>query len=196
MGSMIDAQDLRELLPSVLDAPPSPLPPPDTRLAAVLVPVLVAAPEPRLIFTRRQDNLSRHPGEISFPGGLADEGEDPRVAALREVKEELGIAPHHVDLVGALPAVHTRVTGILIVPFVGLLEQDPALTPNAAEIAEVLEFPLRQLVERGAEVDWEWQGTRFPTFAYDMDGQVIWGATARILQSFVEALDRVRAEEG
>ena len=196
MGRMLDAEDLRTVLPSVLEPHPEPVAPPGTRLAAVLVPVLVAAPEPRMVFTRRTPTMSRHAGEISFPGGLADEGEDLRAAALREAHEELGIAPHSVRLQGALPPVHTHVSGILIVPFVGLLDEDPALTPNAAEIADVLEFPLRELVDRGGETEWEWEGRRFPTYVYDMGANVIWGATARILQSFVLALRGVQAREG
>ena len=170
--------------------------PPGTRLASVLVPILTAAPEPRLVFTRRTDTLTRHPGEISFPGGLADEGESLAQAALREAEEELGLAPDDVVLVGALPPVHTRVTGILIVPFVGLLRVDPRYTPNAAEIADVLEFPLADLVAAGALEEWEWEGRLFETHVFDMSGHVIWGATARILASFIELLEPAPATEG
>jgi 8-oxo-dGTP pyrophosphatase MutT (NUDIX family) len=170
--------------------------PPGTRLASVLVPILTAAPEPRLVFTRRTDTLTRHPGEISFPGGLADEGESLAQAALREAEEELGLAPDDVELVGALPPVHTRVTGILIVPFVGLLRVDPRFTPNPAEIADVLEFPLAHLVAAGALEEWEWEGRMFETHVFDMSGHVIWGATARILASFIELLETAPIPEG
>jgi 8-oxo-dGTP pyrophosphatase MutT (NUDIX family) len=193
----MDAADrIRELLALSLDARPSPRLPPDTRAAAVLVPILTAAPEPRLVFTRRTDTLSRHAGEISFPGGLADEGEDLAEAALREAREELGLASSEVELLGALPPVHTRVSGILIVPFVGLVGKDPRLTPNAGEIAEVLEYPLARLRAAGAETELEWGGERFQTFAYNMGEQLIWGATARILWSFLDLLERAGAASG
>jgi 8-oxo-dGTP pyrophosphatase MutT (NUDIX family) len=185
---MYSSQDLREMLPLVLHSAPHVELPPGASLASVLVPVLVSSPDPRLVFTRRTDTLSRHAGEISFPGGLADQGEDPASAALREAEEELGLPPGDVELVGTLSAVHTHVSGILIVPFVGLLGKDPRFTPNAYEIADVLEFRLADLVARGAEANFEHEGSTFRTYVYDLDGQVIWGATARILWSFIELL--------
>ncbi len=160
------------------------------RPAAVLVPVLVAGPEPRLVFTRRTEHLSRHAGEISFPGGLADAGEDLAATALREAEEELGLVPDDVELLAALPAVHTHVSAILVVPFVGLLLRDPAFTPNPAEIAEVLEYPLARLADVGETRWFEREGLRFPTPVYELDGAVIWGATGRILDTFFHALGR------
>ncbi|TML01739.1 MAG: CoA pyrophosphatase [Actinobacteria bacterium] len=188
MGGM-DPQELRDRLRILLNPAPSVALPPRTSPAAVLVPVLGAAPELRVVFTKRTDTLSRHPGEISFPGGLADPGEELAATALREAQEELGLAPADVELVGALPPVHTNVTGILIVPFVGFLWRDPLFTPNAAEIAGVLEFPLATLIKVGRLQEFRYDGRRFETHIYEMDGGLIWGATGRILASFIEAVD-------
>jgi len=154
----------------------------------VLIPILASTADPRLVFTRRSDSLSRHAGEISFPGGLVDPGESLAAAALREAEEELGIAPDDVELLGALEPVHTRVTGVLIVPFVGLLGRDPRYTPNAAEIAEVLEYPLADLAAHAEVREFEHEGRWFQTNVFDMDGIVIWGATGHILQTFLDVL--------
>src|SRR6266540_2954797 len=152
---MYSSKELRATLPPLLARSPRVRLPPDSSLASVLVPIVVSTPAPRVVFTKRTDTLSRHAGEISFPGGLADEGEAAASAALREAEEELGLAPADVEVVGSLPPVHTRVTGILIVPFVGFLENDPRFTPNADEIADVLEFPLVDLMGHGAESEFE-----------------------------------------
>jgi 8-oxo-dGTP pyrophosphatase MutT (NUDIX family) len=183
---MYPPERFREIVRRLLDPVPNEFPARDEVLAAVLVPVLAAAPELRLVFTKRTDTMSRHAGEISFPGGLADEGEPPAATALREAEEELGLEPSEVELLGALPAVHTHVSGIMIVPFVGMLWRDPAFTPNAGEIDQVLEFSLRDLALAGGEEELEHEGQRFHTFVYDMNGHVIWGATARILWSFID----------
>jgi 8-oxo-dGTP pyrophosphatase MutT (NUDIX family) len=186
----MDRADLLRLkLPSHLERDPRPTVPAGTSLGAVLVPVLVGAAGPRLVFTRRSDRLSRHAGEISFPGGLVDPGEDPLAAALREAREELGLPPADVEVLGALPPVHTVVTGVLIVPFVALVRGEPSFRPNA-EIAEVLEFPLAALDGAGAERELERGGRRFTSYVFDMDGPVIWGATARILWTFLETARR------
>ena len=90
---------------------------------------------------------------------------------------------------GALEPVHTHVTGMLIVPFVGLLWQDPQFTPNEAEIAEVLEFSLADLARTWALKELQFEGRSFETNLFDMDGHVIWGATARILRSFLDLVE-------
>lgn len=195
---MYPSQAFRDTLAEVLEAAPElpSTPDPEARPAAVLVPVLMSGPEPRLVFTRRTDTLSRHAGEISFPGGLADPGEDLAAAALREAEEELGLSGEDVELIGALPSVHTHVSGILIVPFVGLLAVDPRFTPNPAEIAEVLEFPLSALAAAARDEWLEFEGRRFLTHMFPMDGQVIWGATGRILRSLLDRLPELSVGKG
>ncbi|HEY3209690.1 MAG TPA: CoA pyrophosphatase [Actinomycetota bacterium] len=190
------SRELRRIVPGLLDQATNDALPANTSLAAVLVPILVATADPRVVFTRRTETLSRHAGEISFPGGLAEEGEDAASAALRETEEELGLAPSDVELAGSLPRVHTRVTGILIVPYVGFLARDPRFTPNADEIADVLEFRLADLVAHGAESEFEHEGRTFQTHVYEVDGHVIWGATARILWSLIELLEGADGRDG
>jgi 8-oxo-dGTP pyrophosphatase MutT (NUDIX family) len=180
--------DLRPRLRAALDPAPRPEPGPGDRLAAVLVP-LVRRGEVRAVFTRRTEHLPRHAGEISFPGGLVDDA-DPDLAttALREFAEELGVPPERVEVLGALPPVHTTVSGILVVPFVGMVGRAPAFVPSEEEIAEVLEFPLAALAAAEAEVTWPVGDHVYRGFAYEMPGATIWGLTARVLHELLEVL--------
>jgi 8-oxo-dGTP pyrophosphatase MutT (NUDIX family) len=185
---MVPVAQLREALRAALDQDPKPTPGPSDRLAAVMAP-FVEAPEPSIVFTVRSNDLSRHAGEISFPGGLQDPGETLPETALREVFEEIGLDPAETELVGALPAVHTFVSGILVVPFVGMLASPPVFTVSDEEIQEVLTFSVARLaaVERTVEIAREggrvWQG-----FAYELDGHTIWGATGWMLHSLLEVV--------
>jgi 8-oxo-dGTP pyrophosphatase MutT (NUDIX family) len=155
--------------------------------AAVLVPLYR---EPlTAVFTERRADLRRHAGEISFPGGRQDEpDEDLRRTALREAEEEIGLDPAGVELVGALPPVGTFVTGYRIFPFVGLIEPGQAWRPQASEVATVLEFELAELV-RGHEMQrLIRKGVPIKTPTYTVDGHLVWGATARIVQSLLERI--------
>ena len=185
---MLHTPSLEEVLRSALDPSPAHAPAPGDRLAAVLAPV-VESPGPSLIFTVRSDALSRHPGEVSFPGGLVDEGESLADAARREAFEEIGLDPALPRLVGALPAVHTYVSAILVVPFVGLLGSPPDLFAAEAEIKEIIRVDLTRLdaVEEPMELpradDTPWKG-----WAYPVDDHMIWGATGLMVHSFLEVL--------
>jgi len=185
---MVHAPPLQDVLRAALDPAPALAPAPGGRLAAVLAPV-VEEPAPSLIFTVRSDALSRHPGEVSFPGGLVDEGETPDEAARREAFEEIGLDPSLPRLVGALPAVHTYVSAILVVPFVGLLRDEPDLFAAEAEIKEIVRVPLARLA--AAEEPMELprgDGTVWHGWSYPVDGHTIWGATGLMLRSFLEIL--------
>ncbi len=177
---------LRSLLADTLDPEPRSQPGPGEHLAAVLVPI-VEGQDPWVVFTRRTDELPRHAGEISFPGGLRHDGDaTSRDTALRETEEELGLSPSDVDVLGALPPVHTFVSGILIVPFVGMLPPRPIFAPNAGEIAEVLQYPLAGLADAEREVELPRGDHVYRGFAYEMQDNTIWGATAFILHSLIE----------
>jgi 8-oxo-dGTP pyrophosphatase MutT (NUDIX family) len=180
------SEDLRARLSRRLRQAPAPQPDPGDRLAAVLVPIVRGA-EPSLVFTVRTERLSRHAGEISFPGGLHDIGDDDLVAtALRESHEELGLNPARVDVLGALEPVHTTVSAILVVPVVGMFDPGPEFVPNEWEIAEVLELPIARLAPAEAAVEWQLAEGTYTGFAYEVDGYTIWGMTARILSEFLE----------
>jgi 8-oxo-dGTP pyrophosphatase MutT (NUDIX family) len=185
---LVPATDLRAAFRVALDADPTPEPGPGDRLAAVLAP-LVERPEPSLVFTVRSIDLSRHAGEISFPGGLQDPGETLPETALRETWEEIGLDPVAVELVGALPPVHTSVSGILVVPFVGVMERAPMFTPSDGEIDEVLTFTVARLAAAEREVEIPRDGGRvWRGFAYELDGHTIWGATGWMLHTMLEVV--------
>jgi 8-oxo-dGTP pyrophosphatase MutT (NUDIX family) len=180
--------DATASLAAALDQEPSPSPGPDDRLAAVLAPI-VLEPEPSLVFTVRSAALSRHAGEISFPGGLQDPGETLAETALRETHEEIGLEPTLPRLLGALPPVHTFVSSILVVPFVGTLDTAPVFTVNEEEIDDVLTFDIARLAGAERAVSYERPGGRaWRGFVYELGGHTVWGATGWMLHMLLEAI--------
>jgi 8-oxo-dGTP pyrophosphatase MutT (NUDIX family) len=157
--------------------------------AAVLVALYQLDGEIHVVFTRRREDLRRHPGEVSFPGGRREPDDADLVAtALRETHEEIGLAPDAVRIAGALRPTPTIATGYAIYPFVGVIEPAMRWTISPAEVASVLELTLsdlragyarRRLLRRGLPV-------RTDTFV--VGDELIWGATARILQDLLERI--------
>jgi 8-oxo-dGTP pyrophosphatase MutT (NUDIX family) len=159
--------------------------------AAVLLPLFGWPEDPGLIFTERRADLRRHAGEISFPGGRQDEGDaDFAATALREAEEEIGLAPVAVEVVGALPPTATFATGYRIYPFVGLIPHPAGLDlePSPDEVETVLTHSLSVLRESYAMRRLVRGGVPIHTPTYEVEGRMIWGATARILG---ELLDRL-----
>jgi 8-oxo-dGTP pyrophosphatase MutT (NUDIX family) len=154
--------------------------------AAVLVPLYLSDGAVHAVFTKRRDDMRRHAGEISFPGGRQDEDEDLRRTALRESEEEIGLDSGDVELVGALQPTPTIATNYAVYPFVGLIEPGRTWRPSAAEVAEVLEFPLRRLRAGYARRRLLRRGVPFRTDVYCVDDHLIWGATARIVADLLE----------
>jgi 8-oxo-dGTP pyrophosphatase MutT (NUDIX family) len=156
--------------------------------AAVLIPVYEDQQRLVAVFTRRNTDLRRHAGEISFPGGRRDEGEDLRATALREAHEEIGLSPDKVEMVGALPPVSTVVTNYVIYPFVGLIEPGGTFEPNPLEVDAVVELALPDLVKGFERRRLIRRGVPIKTDTYTVDGNFIWGATARIVGTLLERL--------
>lgn len=162
--------------------------------AAVLVPLFERDGGLVAVFTERRHDLSRHAGEISFPGGRQDEpGEDLRTTALRESWEEVGLARDDVELVGALPPVGTFVTGYRVFPFVGSIEPGHTWVPQESEVEKVLEMSLADLVAGHEMKRLVRKGVPIKTPTYTVDGTLVWGATARIVQHLLERLGPVLA---
>lgn len=182
---------LREGLPRVLLAADEAvtLDVPGRTDAAVLVPIYVRRGQLHLVFTKRRDDMRRHPGEISFPGGRREEHErDLWTTALREAEEEIGLPASAVAIIGALQPTPTIATGYAVYPFVGLIEATRDWVPSAGEVAEVLELPLTALVEGYGRRRLLRRGLPIRTDTYVVGDDLIWGATARILADLIDRL--------
>jgi 8-oxo-dGTP pyrophosphatase MutT (NUDIX family) len=167
-----------------------------TRPSAVLVLLYPRGGEPHLVLTRRTPHLAQHSGQISLPGGRIDPLDfSAAEAALRETREELGVATDDLELLGPLMArydppepYYVQASNSIVVPFVAFSPSKLTFVPNPAEVAEVIELPLRHLLEVSSvdEENWllrgEWRRIGF----YRFGPYKIWGATARILRQVVE----------
>lgn len=158
--------------------------------AGVLIPIFVDAGDLHLVFTLRRDDLRRHPGEISFPGGRRDpEDPDLLATALREAHEEIGLAADAVEVIGALQPTSTFVTSYSIYPFVGLVPAGSRWTAQATEVAEVIELPLAALAAGYGRRRITRRGMPIRTDTYVVGDHLIWGATARILADLIERVN-------
>jgi 8-oxo-dGTP pyrophosphatase MutT (NUDIX family) len=141
--------------------------------------------------TVRRADLRAHAGEVSLPGGAIDPGEGAEEAALREAWEEVGLSPQAVRIVGMLDEVWIPVSNFEMRPFVGTVAARPALVPHDAEVASIVELPLRLLwdPEVAADDEFEVRGLRIRAGIYRFGGVRIWGATAITLGMLARVLD-------
>jgi len=196
--------------------PPRALAIPGFRPAAVMVPLLARREGPTLLFTRRTETVPHHKGEISFPGGGREEGEDAAQAALREAEEEVGLVPARSEIIGALDDLPS-IARYVVTPVVAAVREPPeAFRAAAFEVSEPFEVPLARLLDPAIRRASLWDPKRLPpeasgilasrvafedvdpqtgfwrVWSFETDaGRVVWGLTARILADLV---DRAFAE--
>jgi 8-oxo-dGTP pyrophosphatase MutT (NUDIX family) len=159
--------------------------------AAVLVPV-VDRPEPTVILTERPKTMRKHPGQISFPGGRIEAGEDAVAAALREAEEEIGLPRNRVEVIGTADR-YVTVTGFEVIPVVGVLPPDLPLAAHPGEVADMFEAPLHFLLDPGRQVERtvEWKGRERTYYEVEWQGRRIWGATAAMIVNLSRRLELV-----
>ncbi|MDJ0812551.1 MAG: CoA pyrophosphatase [Woeseiaceae bacterium] len=168
------------------------------KIAATLKPAGVLIPVRRhdtgltVLLTKRSADLKHHAGQVSFPGGRMEETDaDIEVTALRETREEVGIAEEHVAIIGYLETMPT-VTGYAVTPVVGLLDGLVDLEIDRTEVEYTFEVPLSFLLDPANQrlVQREWQGLSFSMVEFHFDGQRIWGATAQMLMRFINIINK------
>jgi 8-oxo-dGTP pyrophosphatase MutT (NUDIX family) len=164
------------------------------KCAAVLIPFAWFNDEWQLVFTRRTDTVEHHKGQVSFPGGACDDDESmPEATALREAKEEIGLDPADVHILGRLNAVVT-ITGYRVTPVVGVMPWPYPVRPAPEEVKRVFSIPLQWLAEQD---NWEehpftpdGMSRSFPVVIYrEYDGEVLWGASARMMLNLLSVLE-------
>ncbi len=167
-----------------LDALPAVGHPPDAR-AAVLVPLYQDAGDVRVVLTKRPDWMRTHPGDVVFPGGRMEDGEDPVATALREACEEIGLPEDAVlDIIGGLSPRTTRNRSLPIVPVVARIDRPLELYPDPSEVDVIIEPRLADLLDDSQWRRSEWYGD--PLWFYEFDEGTLWGATAIMVRELLE----------
>ena len=159
--------------------------------AAVLLPLYKKQGEYHILLTRRTQKVEHHKGQISFPGGARQEDDEGLMdTALRETFEEIGVCPEDVEVLGELDNMGTLTSNYLVTPFVGIIPYPYELRVNCDEIDELVEVPLSALADKRnhREEVYVIEGIKFKATMFDYRGHVIWGATARILEQFLDLL--------
>jgi len=159
------------------------------KCAAVLVPLVWHDEEWHLLYTRRTDKVESHKGQVSFPGGACDDGETtPEQTALREAEEEIGINPKDVKVLGRLANMIT-ITYFRVTPVVGVVKWPTVFRVGEHEVARVFTIPLGWLANPSNRWQFERSDLKRSLIAYHpYDGELLWGATARMTVDFLNIL--------
>ena len=160
--------------------------------AAVLVPIVDDGGPLRLLLTRRTEDLPTHAGQVAFPGGLFEPGDDdPAQTALREAEEEIGLPKAAVEVLGLLDDFPTRTESVAVTPVVGVLRRVPPLHARAAEVARIFDIPVAEMMQADR---WTWReesrgDTRLRVYYFLHEGETLWGLSARIVLHLLEVSD-------
>ena len=159
-----------------------------TKPAAVLVPIVLRA-EPMVLLTQRHADLSKHAGQIAFPGGRLDAGETALQAALRETFEETGLAPEFVQPLGYLDG-YLTITHYIVTPVVALVREGFSLQAAPQEVDDIFEVPLSFLmnVQNRQTQSREWKGMTRHFYVFPHGDRYIWGATAGMIKNLYDRL--------
>ena len=167
--------------------------------SAVLIPIYYREGRYYILFTKRTDKVKEHKGQISFPGGAYEDGDGSLInTALRESAEEIGLMAKDVEILGELDDTVTRTSGYIISPFVAYIPWPYQFKVAEEEIEEIIEVPVSTLLDKSClrqETEIE-DGKTVASFFYHCYGHVIWGATARILNQFLDILVRATESAG
>ena len=166
------------------------------QLSAVLLPIYRQQDEYYLVFTKRTEQVMTHKGQISFPGGVQEGDETLLDTALRECAEEIGLVADKVTILGRLDDTITQTSHYVISPFVGVIPWRHKFRVNTKEIEEIIEVPISALQNKSClrEETEIINGEVVTSYFYHYQGKVIWGATARILNQFLDILIHVMEE--
>ena len=168
---------------------------PDAELAPAAVLVAITdRPEPGVHFTLRREHLRAHAGQVAFPGGRLDPGENVVTAALREAEEEIGLPPAAVELWGTADQYRT-ITNFLVTPILGLVPPDLVLFPHEHEVADLFEAPLSFVLDPANQhrMSAQFQGATRQYYQINWNGRRIWGATAAMLVNLTRRLESLES---
>ncbi|MFW6147034.1 MAG: NUDIX hydrolase [Thermodesulfobacteriota bacterium] len=159
--------------------------------ASVLVPLFLNEKQLWLLFTKRAATVEHHKGEISFPGGRVDLADSTwEDTAVRETFEEIGVKEEEIEILGQLDDMTTLTTQFIIHPFVGMIPYPYSFQVNTREVEQLIEIPLRFFFDRCQpkthSIKYKSERLEVPAFIYR--DAVIWGATERILEHFIDLL--------
>ena len=160
--------------------------------AGVLIPIFVDNGEIKILFTKRTRKVEHHKGQISFPGGAMDKEDlSEEQTALREAEEEIGLLRQDVELLGRIDDTLTLASGFIVHPFVGVIPHPYKFTINEIEVERILTVPLGAFHVKNPKRLVEFDGKVYLDEAYEYNGDLIWGATVRMMKNFMEIIDNV-----